>query len=409
MSRALIRSELEPRRIDAETLPPKAATRPLRLALAGGGTGGHIVPGLHLLNAIPRSERPADVVWFTSGRAVEERVLGPARALLASVNAECVALQLEPRGGGAPSRAGLVLRTPPAVLSARKQLVRHRSDVLVGLGGFTSLPAVLAARSLKIPIVLLEVNAHAGAATKWLARFATRVVHAWRCTLPHGEDAVNRFVGPPLAPSYARYATLSETQRDLAAREARVALGFDPARPLLVVFGGSQGSSALNTFVRAHVTSFNAAGLSVLHQTGPQKLGEAAQARTGYLALEYVADVHQALAAATVALVRGGASTLAEVAAMRVPCFVAPYPGHADMHQAKNAEQLGLGARIVLDSQLNAGARDEILALALEGGAADRQNMRRALDSAVPIDAATRMWREITDSMRSDGPRRERA
>jgi UDP-N-acetylglucosamine--N-acetylmuramyl-(pentapeptide) pyrophosphoryl-undecaprenol N-acetylglucosamine transferase len=362
------------------------------------------VPGLHLLDAIPAVERPADVVWFTSGRAVEERVLGAARSRLAHLPFQRVALELEPRGGGAPSRSRLVLHTPSAVLVARKQLVAHRSDVLVGLGGFTSLPAVLAAKSLAIPIVLLEVNAHAGAATRWLSRFATRVAHAWQATLPPGGDARHRFVGPPLAPGYARHAAASEEDRARAAREARVAFGFDPQRPVLVVLGGSQGSSALNTFVRTHLVSFGAAGLSVLHQTGPAKLGEAAPARSGYRAVEYVEDVHQALASATVALVRGGASTLAEVAAMRVPCFVAPYPGHADMHQVKNAAELGLGARIVHDSELNADARDVILSLALETGAVRRLEMQRALERAVPTDAASRLWQEITSSIPGNVP-----
>ncbi|MDZ4772076.1 MAG: UDP-N-acetylglucosamine--N-acetylmuramyl-(pentapeptide) pyrophosphoryl-undecaprenol N-acetylglucosamine transferase [Planctomycetota bacterium] len=404
--------ELGVRQSGADSSAARTVNRPVRLALAGGGTGGHIVPGLHLLSAIGEGERPVDVVWFTSGRAVEERVLGAARELLTRTPFERVALALEPVGGGAPSRSRLVVRTPSAVMTARKKLLAHRSDVLVGLGGFTSLPAVLAARSLRIPIVLLEVNAHAGAATKWLSRFATRVVHAWPATLPPGVpvsrdvdttrngNSVHRFVGPPLATSYARHAVLPETQREVQGRAARTALGFDPARPLFVVLGGSQGSTALNRFVHDHVTAFNAAGLSVLHQTGPKKLSEAASARTGYCAVEYVDDVFQALSGATVVLARGGASTLAEIGAMRVPCFVAPYPGHADMHQTKNAEQLGIGARIVPDSQLNARARDEILALALEGGVEDRARMQRALADAVPTDAASRMWREITHSIR---------
>ncbi len=390
---------------DVDTRSLESPRRPVRLALAGGGTGGHIVPGLHLLSAMGPAERPEDVVWFTSGRSVEERVLGSARELLARTPFERIALELEPRGGGAPSRSRLVLRTPSAVLAARKALVAHRSDVLVGLGGFTSLPAVLAARSLKIPVVLLEVNAHTGSATRWLSRFATRVVHAWRETLPSGETSVHRFVGPPLGPSYALHAAMAEPERERASSAARAELGFDPARPLLVVLGGSQGSSALNAFIRAHATAFNAAGLSVLHQTGPAKLSEAAAGRTGYRAVEYVDDVQLALAAATVVLARGGASTLAEVAAMRVPCLVAPYPGHADMHQEKNALQLGAGARIVHDSELNAEARDVILSLALEGGAARRVEMRRALAAAVPVDAASRMWREIEDSIRGGAKR----
>jgi UDP-N-acetylglucosamine--N-acetylmuramyl-(pentapeptide) pyrophosphoryl-undecaprenol N-acetylglucosamine transferase len=322
-----------------------------------------------------------------------------------------VKLAIEPHGGGAPSRARLALRTPGAVLRARESLVAHRSQVLLGLGGFTSLPAVLAARSLRIPVVLLEVNAHAGSATRWLSRFADRVLHAWRATLPHGEDRVDRYVGPPLAPRFHRHAALHPRELDATRAHAREQLGFDARRPLLVVLGGSQGSSALNTFVRVHVPAFVAAGVQVLHQTGPGKLAEAGPRIAGYRALEYVDPAHEALAAATAALVRGGASTLAEVAAMRVPAFVAPYPGHADRHQERNARELGEGVRIVQDDALDGRTRDALLRLCAESGAIDRAVMSAALSRAVPTDAAARIWDHIADvaarRRRSYSPTRE--
>jgi UDP-N-acetylglucosamine--N-acetylmuramyl-(pentapeptide) pyrophosphoryl-undecaprenol N-acetylglucosamine transferase len=316
-----------------------------------------------------------------------------------------VALSVEPRGGGAPSRARLVLRTPGAVMQARERLIAHRSQVLVGLGGFTSLPAVLAARSLKIPVVLLEVNAHSGAATRWLSRFAARVLHAWHATLPHGEDELNRFVGPPLSPQFHDHALLDERSREVERGRARAQLGFDAGRPLLVVLGGSQGSSALNTFVRTHATALLASGVQVLHQTGPNKLREAAPECGGYRAVEYVDPVHAALRAATIALVRGGASTLAEVAAMRVPAFVAPYPGHADQHQTRNARELGAGVRIVPDANLDVSARDALLRLAGPAGESERAAMSAALAHAVPTDAAVRIFEHIGEIAARNGAR----
>jgi UDP-N-acetylglucosamine--N-acetylmuramyl-(pentapeptide) pyrophosphoryl-undecaprenol N-acetylglucosamine transferase len=269
---------------------------------------------------------------------------------------------------------------------------------LVGLGGFTSLPAVLAARSLRIPVVLIEVNAHCGAATRWLSRFSSRVLHAWRTTLPHGEDASNRFVGPPLSHAFHEHARLDERARAHEGAVARARLGFDAQRPLLVVLGGSQGSTALNAFVRTHATVLLANGVQILHQTGPKKSSEALlQPCTGYRADEYIDPVQDALRAATVALVRGGASTLAEVAAVRVPAFVAPYPGHADQHQRLNALALGAGVRIVADVDLDAEARDALLHLAGEQGAVERASMSAALARAVPTDAAVRIWEHIAD------------
>ncbi|MFM7296414.1 MAG: glycosyltransferase [Planctomycetota bacterium] len=141
------------------SLPLSSAARRsgLRIALAGGGTGGHIVPGRHLLAQQPG--HLADVLWFCTGRPVEERAFAGIEADLDGVSIERVALALEPDGGGAPRISGLALRTLPAVRAARAALRAHRSEVLVGLGGFTCLPSVLAARSLGIPVALISSSA----------------------------------------------------------------------------------------------------------------------------------------------------------------------------------------------------------------------------------------------------------
>src|SRR5690606_23048263 len=149
----------------------------LRLALAGGGTGGHLLPGRHLLAHALRAQGAVleDLLWFTSGREVEDRALAGLAAALGGTPSARVALAVEPPGGGAPSRLRLARCTPRAFAAARAALRRHRSGVLLGLGGFTSLPPVLAARSLGIPVLLLEVNAVPGAATRVLAPLARRV------------------------------------------------------------------------------------------------------------------------------------------------------------------------------------------------------------------------------------------
>lgn len=369
---------------EARAAASTAAVRPLRLAFAGGGTGGHIVPGLHILAAAKEcGAAPLDLVWFTSGRAVEDRVLAKLAERAGDVPWERVVLPIEPPGGGAPTRLRLAFKLPASYATALAALKRHRPEVVVGLGGFTSLPVVLAARRLGIPVALLEINAHAGTATTWLSRFATRVLHAWQGTMPAAATERDTHVGPPLAPDFV------PDPRGAAALRAE--LGFDPARPLLVVLGGSQGSSALNAFVRAHGPSLVGAGLQILHQTGPDKLGEGAEHFSGYRKSEYVDPVRPALAAATLVLCRGGASTLAEVAAMRVPALVAPYPHHADRHQERNARELGEGMRIVQDVQLDAACRDEILRLCSEAGEAQRAAMSRALEQAMPHGSARRI------------------
>ena len=364
----------------------------MRLAFAGGGTGGHVVPGLHVLEHLVEAPDVVleDLVWFGAGRAVESRVLAGLDALVSGATVERVVLALEPAGGGAPGPGGLALRLAPAIARARSALRRHRSEVLLGLGGFTMLPAVLAARSLRIPVHLIEINAVAGKATRWLSRFARRVHHAWPTTLPDGSRAGSRHVhvGPPLSPSL------------LAARAegggaARASLGFERDAPLLVVLGGSQGALGINRFLSEHVAVLTRAGVQVLHQVGPGRLEEAATSQAGYRATEYLDDVPRDLAAATLVLCRGGASTLAEVGALRVPAWVVPYPHHADRHQERNAGLLGTGVRIVDEEALSAERARELAELVGEAGSEQRAAMARALEACLPLDASVRIVADL--------------
>jgi UDP-N-acetylglucosamine--N-acetylmuramyl-(pentapeptide) pyrophosphoryl-undecaprenol N-acetylglucosamine transferase len=327
---------------------------------------------------------------------VEEPVLAGFGDKLAGIPWERVVLALEPRGGGAPSRTALLWRTAPAVVRARGALAEHESRVLLGLGGFTCLPAVIAARSLGIPVALLEMNAAAGSATRWLAPFARRVLHAWQGSLAGStpgsstRDSTSVHVGPPLAPEF--------DGREISPAEqagARAELGFDPDRPLLLVLGGSQGSGALNAFVRAHAPALVADGLQILHQTGPGKLGEGCETFTGYRAVEYSSRIHRALSAATLVLTRGGASTLAEIAAIGRPAFVVPYPHHADRHQERNAAELGLGVRIVPEERLNISLRADIARLCSREGREERESMSRVLRNSIPSNGAERILAEL--------------
>jgi len=358
-----------------------------------------------------RAKNPslAGVVWLSSGRSIEERILGGLEQRISPVPFGRAVLALEPRGGGAPSRAGLVWRTAPAVMAARRVLSDHGSNVLLGLGGFACLPAVLAARSLGLPVALLEMNAASGSATRWLTPFARRVFHSWRGTLPAvdrlqkdaDDDPVHHFVGPPLAPEFdGREIPVAEQAR------ARAELGFEPNRPLLVVLGGSQGATGINRFVRTHAPALVASGVQVLHQTGPGKTDEGCEPFSGYLGVEFVAPVHRALTAATAVLCRGGASTLAEVAATGRPAVVVPYPHHDDHHQEKNALELGEGVRVVREEKLTAGLRAELERLCSPQGEDERRRMTLALRSAIPIDGAERVATNLFSLARSAAIRR---
>ena len=362
----------------------------MRLAFAGGGTGGHITPGRRVLEALAeRKERLVDLVWFTSGRAVEDCALSGVEETLGEASWERVIGRLEPATGGAPGMGRIAARMAPELWSARRALRRHRSEVMLGLGGFSALAPLLAARSLGIPCAWLEVNTVSGRATRALAPLCRRVWHAWEATAKgRGSDEV---VGPPLETRL--FACEEESQRQ-ATRES---LGLDPLAPLLVVLGGSQGALGLNRFLAEHAGILVSRGLSVLHQCGPGRTGEGAGDLQGYRSVEFLDDVPAVLGAADVALARAGASTVAEIGAARLPAVFVPHPTSLDQHQHRNAELLGEGGRLVDEKDLSAGFAVELARLVGPEGAGERAAMREVRAGRVPSDGAERMAQGLVE------------
>jgi UDP-N-acetylglucosamine--N-acetylmuramyl-(pentapeptide) pyrophosphoryl-undecaprenol N-acetylglucosamine transferase len=229
-----------------------------------------------------------------------------------------------------------LLRVPgrlrAAVRAARSHLDQVDASVVVGFGGYVSVPAYLAARRRGTPIVVHEANARAGIANRLGARFATRVATAVPGTGLRGAQVV----GIPLRQS------ISHLDRAAARTEARATLGLAPDGPVLLVTGGSQGARRINTAVAAAAPALAAAGVQVLHITGPTQadgvrtaLGPDAPS-THHL-LDYVDGMDQVYAASDLVLCRAGAMTCAELAAVGLPAVYVPLPiGNGE--QALNAQ-----------------------------------------------------------------------
>lgn len=298
----------------------------MRILLAGGGTAGHTSPLIATADALRRLDPSVEITCLGTPRGMENTV----------VPAAGYALELIPPVPLPRKPSGELLRVPGrlrgAVRSTLEVFDRVRPDVVVGYGGYVSMPAYLAARRRKLPLVVHEQNALPGLANKVGARVATRVAVSFPGTpLPKAE-----LVGLPIR------RMISTLDRAAMRAEARAFFGLDPDRPTLLVTGGSQGARRLNESIAAAAPALAAAGVQVLHVVGPK--GEASPVATGvpYQVLHFVDRMDLAYAAADLVICRSGASSLTEAAAVGLPAVFVPLP-------IGNGEQT-LNARSVVDA-----------------------------------------------------------
>jgi UDP-N-acetylglucosamine--N-acetylmuramyl-(pentapeptide) pyrophosphoryl-undecaprenol N-acetylglucosamine transferase len=236
-----------------------------------------------------------------------------------------------------------------AVADTRAVLEEVHADVVVGFGGYVALPAYLAARRAKVPVVVQEQNALPGLANRVGARLAARVaVTAPGTPLPRAEQ-----VGMPLRTA------ITSLDRAAHRAEARAAFGLDPGRPTLLVFGGSQGAATLNRAAVAAADALTAAGVQVLHARGPKNTDVTVPARPAgsapYVVVDYLERMDLAYAAADLALCRSGAVTVAELSAVGLPAAFVPLPiGNGE--QRRNALPVveAGGGLLVEDADLDA-------------------------------------------------------
>ena len=352
----------------------------MRVIIAGGGTGGHLYPGIALAREIKRREPAADVTFVGTANGVEARVVPKEGFPLEIVRVA---------GLKAMSRVnrlkGLVT-LPLGTIDAWRVISRHRPDVVVGVGSFASGPVLLLAALRGYPTMLLEQNALPGMTNRLLAR----VVRAAAVTF---EDALKFFpgtgfvAGNPVRPEFFREVKEADDRDALPPRAARV-----------LIFGGSQGAHAINVAMVEAAPRLAGAGipLAITHQTGERDLD---LVRNAYRAagLEarveaFLYEMDREMTSADLVVARAGATTLSELAAARRPAILIPLPTAADDHQRKNAEVIArAGGAEVLDQRELTGDRlaDRVFALARDHDR--RERMAAALAPFARPDAASRI------------------
>lgn len=275
--------------------------------LAGGGTAGHVNPLLAVADRLRESSPDARIIVLGTNEGLEARLV-PQRGY------ELVAIERLPF----PRRPGLALLKFPgrllAIIRSIRQLIEERGvDVVVGVGGYVSAPAYLAARRARVPIALHEANARPGMANRLGSLLTRHVGVAFKGTpLRHA-----KWVGMPLR------LEIETLDRESLRAEALKHFGLESSRPTLLVTGGSLGALRINQTIRASSDALIDGGWQVLHITGSRDSAPAS-VREHHVTLEYCDRMDLALAAADLALARAGSATVSELTALGVAAVYVP-------------------------------------------------------------------------------------
>jgi len=356
-------------------------SRPL-VAIACGGTGGHFFPGVAVGEALVG--RGVDVTLLISPKEIDQQAVKTARGMGVAT--------LPAVGLSGRNYFGFVRGAWCSYRAAKKIFRARAPKAVLAMGGFTSAPPVLAGRRFGAATFLHESNTIPGRANRWLARVVDEAfVHfpETAARLPHRNVQV---VGTPVRPQFQL--------RDPA--PARRTRGLDPDRPTLLVMGGSQGASGVNDLVLRSLPKLIAAlpGLQFIHLTGARDASrvQAAydDAKVSAAVYPFLAEIDVAMTAATVAISRAGASSLAETAAMLLPSILIPYPAAADDHQRHNALAFAeSGAARVLEQATATPEQLVAHVVELVRDSAHRAAMQAALAPWYRPDAAERIASRI--------------
>lgn len=324
----------------------------MRIMVTGGGTGGHTSPTVAIIEELHQRDPRLVLQWVGCKGGLEDRV--------------CKNLSIPFRSSpveGWPRKRGLRtiwagLKLGLGVVRAFFHLKRFRPQAVLGVGGYVSVPLTWMAQRLGIPTILHEQNKRMGMANRLLAAKAQRLLLSYPDTLGDYPQDKATVVGNPVRAAFSK-----PPEREAACN----ALNLDPAVPVVLICGGSQGARTLNQATAEALERFKPQELQFIWMTGNHGIAQA-RAAAGSTALRvdtyaFIDDMVTACAASTLIVGRAGASLTAEIAALAKPSILVPYPYAADNHQEQNArafEQAG-AAVVLLDGDCTGERLVEVL------------------------------------------------
>ena len=307
----------------------------MRIVIAGGGTGGHLFPGIAIAEEFLARGNDSKVVFIGTKKGIEHRLLGQLGYDLQEIDVEGV------KGRGLKALIKVAYQIPHSMWQSRQILKRFCPDVVIGVGGYASGPAVVTAWLLGIPAAIAEQNAMPGITNRILSKFAKRIFVTYAQTkdwFPQSKVIVS---GNPVRKVFAEQRSRPQERKQYRH---------------LLIFGGSQGAAAINRNVIAMMPQLQKMKdkLHVLHQTGDREVEIVKQAYEQFgldaQVTPFIVNMADAYAAADLIICRAGATSLAEITAAGRAAILIPYPWAANDHQTKNAEVLAsAGAAVMIN------------------------------------------------------------
>ncbi len=310
----------------------------MRLIITGGGTGGHVYPGIAVALELMRRDSNSEALFVGASRGVERELVPKAGLKLALLNVSGL------RGEGIAGKISGIARLVKAIFECIGIIRRFKPDVTLGVGGYASGAMGVASVLTGVPLTLAEQNSAPGLTNRWLSRVSKRVFVTWPGSEEFFPNGRARITGNPIRPEF--FSAPPEEKSDTLK---------------ILVIGGSGGARSINNAMVEAIQKLDETGikLSVTHQTGKTEAsdvkGAYSSARFSWEVAPFFYDLPLRMADADLIVSRAGAGALAEICAVGKAAIYVPYPYAADDHQMKNAEKMmSVGAALVVaDSDLD--------------------------------------------------------
>jgi UDP-N-acetylglucosamine--N-acetylmuramyl-(pentapeptide) pyrophosphoryl-undecaprenol N-acetylglucosamine transferase len=312
----------------------------VRIVIAGGGTGGHLFPGIAIAEEFIKRDKHTEILFIGTQKGIESKWLGRIGYALATIDIEGV------QGRGVKALIKGFYQVPQSIWQSRRILKRFRPRIVIGVGGYASGPAVLAAHFMGMPTAIAEQNAIPGLTNRILGKFADKVFITYAGTRSWFSRSRVVLCGNPVRAAFTGARSCRRAERDYRQ---------------LLVFGGSQGAMAINKSVIEMLPDLQKmkTKIRILHQTGMKDLESVREAygRYGIQAevTPFIVDMAGAYIQADLIICRAGATSLAEITAAGKAPVLIPFPFAANDHQTKNAQAMAeAGAAIMIgEKELN--------------------------------------------------------